>query len=222
MNAVMGKRRTLVMGLLALSLVGELVAGIVIAQAIAGAKPQPWPLSVAVVGDQYTAGIENRLVWPTLMAQRTGWSVSNFALPDAGFVADGQGGHGFTYQVDRAQGARPQVVLIVGGIADARFHDTGQVGVGALDTINKIKVGGERALVVGPTWFETPVPNSINRVSDAIRKVAEEADVPYLDALDPPWLTRDQMRADLKGPTDEGQSAIADKILAWLRSEVAP
>jgi hypothetical protein len=29
------------------------------------------------------------------------------------------------------------------------------------------------------------------------------------------------MRADLKGPNDEGQSAIADKIAAWLRSEVA-
>ena len=209
------------MGLLALGLIGELLGGLVIAQAIAGAKLQPWPLSVAVVGDQYTAGIENRLVWPTLMAQRTGWSVSNFALPDAGFVADGRGGHGFTYQVDRAQVSRPQVIVIMGGIADARFPDVGQVRVGALDAVNKVKVGGERVLVVGPTYFETPVPNSVIRVSDAIKEVAEKAGVPYLDALDPPWLTRDQMRPDLKGPTDEGQSAIADKVVAWLRSEVA-
>ena len=87
------------------------------------------------------------------MAQRTGWSVANFALPDAGFVADGQGGHAFTYQVDRAQGANPQVIVIVGGIADTRFPDTGPISVGALDAINKIKLGGERALVVGPTWY---------------------------------------------------------------------
>ena len=58
------------------------------------------------------------------MAQRTGWSVANFALPDAGFVADGQGGHAFTYQVDRAQGANPRIIVIVGGIADTGFPDT--------------------------------------------------------------------------------------------------
>jgi hypothetical protein len=43
--------------------------------------------------------------------------------------------------------------------------------------------------------------------------------VPFLGALDPPWLTRDLMRMDLSGPTDEGQSAIADRVAAWLRTE---
>ena len=209
------------MGLLAIVLVGEFVTASAVALATDDQTPKPWPLTVAVVGDQYTAGIQNRQVWPTLMAQRTGWSVANFALPDAGFAADGRGGHGFTYQVDRAQGANPQIVVIVGSIADSQFNDTSPISVGALDAINKIKVGGQRALVVGPTWYETPVRNSVRRVSDAVREVAEEAGVPYLDALNPPWLTKDQMRPDLNGPTDEGQSVIADKITAWLRSEVA-
>ena len=209
------------MGLLAIVLIGEFVTASAIALTTDDQTPQPWPLSVAVVGDQYTAGFQNRQVWPTLMAQRTGWSVANFALPDAGFAADGRGGHGFTYQVDRAQGANPQVVVIVGSIADSRFNDTRPISVGALDAINKIKLGGEQALVVGPTWYETPVRSSVMRVSEAVRKVAEEAGVPFLDALDPPWLTKDQMQPDLRGPTDEGQSVIADKIAAWLRSEVA-
>ena len=167
------------------------------------------PLSIAVVGDDYTAGVQNRVVWPTLMAQRTGWSVANFALPDAGFVADGQGGHAFTYQVDRAQAADPRIIVIVGGIADAGLADAGPISVGAIDAINKIKLGGQQALVVGPTWYETPVPESVVRVSDAVRKVAEEAGVPYLDALDPPWLTRDQMRPDLSGT--ERRGAIRDR-----------
>ncbi len=184
-------------------------------------KQRQSPLGIAVVGDQYTAGIQNQLVWPTLMAQRTGWSVSNFALPDAGFVADGRGGHRFAYQVDRAQGARPEVVLIVGSIADSRFSDTGPISVEARVAIDKVKLGGEQALIVGPTWFETPVPFSVRRVSDAVRNVASDAGVPFLNALDPPWLTKDQMRADLKGPNDEGQSVIADKVAAWLRSEIA-
>ena len=202
-------------------LISELVTASVIALTADREAPQASPMTIAVVGDSYTAGIQNRVVWPTLLAQRTGWSVSNFALPDAGFVADGLGGHAFTYQVDRAQGAHPRVIVIVGGIADDGFADTGPVSVGAIDAINKIKLGGQRALVVGPTWYETPVPESVMRVSDAVRKVAEEAGVPYLDALDPPWLTRDLMQPDLSGPTDEGQSVIADKIAAWLRTEVA-
>jgi hypothetical protein len=44
--------------------------------------------------------------------------------------------------------------------------------------------------------------------------------VPFLDALNPPWLTRDEMQVDLSGPDDEGQSVIADKVGAWLRNEV--
>jgi lysophospholipase L1-like esterase len=184
------------------------------------AKPSA-PVSIAIVGDSYSAGVGNRVVWPTLLAQRTGWAVSNFALPDAGFAADGPGGHGFVYQVERAQGAHPQFIVIVNGIGDEPYAGTGDIAAGATIAINKIKLGGQRALVVGPTWYETPVAPEIRTVSDEIHKVADAAGVPYLDALNPPWLTADQMRGDLASPTDAGQSVIADKIAAWLRTEVA-
>ena len=175
-----------------------------------------------MVGDSYAAGSNNRVVWPTLLAERTGWSVANFALPDAGFAADGQGGYAFSYQVDRAQQAHPQVIVIVKRRRRRGFcRHRRPVSVGAIDAINKIKLGGQRALVIGPTWYETPVPASVASVSDEIRKVAEDAGVPYLDALDPPWLTPNLMQPDLSGPTDEGQSVIADKVAAWLRTEVA-
>jgi hypothetical protein len=219
MNPVIGSRRILFAVVVAIVLIAGVVAASVFGLT-ATSKAPPAPVSIAVVGDSYTAGIQNRVVWPTLLAQRTGWSVANFALPGAGFVADGQGGHAFTYQVDRAQGAHPRVILIVGGLADTGLADTGPVAVGAVDAINKVKLGGEQALVIGPTWYEQPVPKSVRRVSLAVQKVAAEAGVPYLDALDPPWLTTDQMRPDLSGPTDEGQSVIADKIAAWLRTEV--
>jgi len=183
------------------------------------------PLSavrIAIVGDSYSAGMRNRVVWPTLLAQRTGWSISNFALPDAGYAADGLGGgHGFTYQVERAQGANPQYIVVVSGIADQQFVGTGDITTGATIAINKIKLGGQQALVIGPTWYDTPVPQEVRNVSDEIRKVADTAGVPFLDALDPPWLKPDQMQADLGSPTDGGQSVIADKIAAWLRTQVA-
>lgn len=213
--------RRLLLVVLATALISAVATASVIALT-AGDNTQPRPpLSVAVVGDQYAAGFQNRVVWPTLLAQRTGWSVSNFALPGAGFVADGGGGHAFTYQVDRAQAAHPDVILIVGGINDTGLADPAPIEIGAIDALHKAILGGRRTLVIGPTWFETPVPASVTRVSYALRKAAQSSGAPFLDALDPPWLTKAQMLPDLSGPTDEGQSAIADKIAGWVRSEVA-
>ncbi len=186
----------------------------------AGSKAPPPPTTIAVVGDSYAAGVQNRDVWPTLLAARTGWSVANFALPDAGYASDGVGGHAFTHQVDRAQGVHPRVIVMVGGIADSGLPDA-VIGINALDAINKLKIGGQQALVVGPTWYETPVPDAVQRMSKAIEKVARDAGVPFLDALDPPWLTRRDMQSDLSGPNETGQSVIADRIASWLRTQVA-
>ena len=87
--------------------------------------------------------------------------------------------------------------------------------------MGKIKVAGMQALIIGPTWYSADIPEGIRRVADQVREAADAAGVPFLDALDPPWLSMDQMQADLGGITDEGQSAIADKVAAWLRNEVA-
>ncbi|ETT27001.1 putative lipoprotein [Rhodococcus aetherivorans] len=177
------------------------------------------PLHIAVVGDYYTVGTQNLTVWPTLMAQRTGWAVTNVSLPGAGYAADGRGGYAFTYQVDRAQAAQPDVVLVVGGTSDTSF-DPQRVAWGAGDVLGKIARGGQRALVVGPTWYETPVAPEVIGVAEIVRSAAETAGVPFLDALDPPWLTTELMRPDLTGPTDEGQSVLAARIAAWVRGEV--
>lgn len=218
MNWISGSNRFLVQVAIVLLLVGELAVASSVVRS--PARVPPAPLTIAVVGDQNTAGIKNRVVWPTLMAARTGWSVSNYAVPEAGFAADGMGGQAFSFQVDRAQAQRPQVVLLATGTADAAVPEMEAVTVGAAEAINKIILGGEQAAVVGPFWYETRVPDSVRRVNDAVQKAAAQAGVPYFDALDPPLLTKDLMHADRTGPSDEGQSVIADKIAAWLRAQV--
>ena len=201
--------------------ISAVLAAAVTAAAFLFTRPKPDLMSVdiAVVGDSYSAGHLNRVVWPTLLAQRTGWSVANFALPGAGFAADGAGGQAFTWQVDRALAARPHTVLIVGGSDDGGFAGTGNIGQGALDAINKVTRAGKQALVIGPTWYEQPIPPTVAAVSDEIRKAAEQTKAPFLNALDPPWLTPGEMLADRSGPDDDGQSVIADKVAAWLRTQ---
>jgi hypothetical protein len=205
---------------LAVVLGATLTGGIVAVRGSAETSPPPWPLTIAVLGDSYSSGRNNAVVWPTLLAQRTGWSVANFAQPNAGFAFDEQGGHAFSYQISRAEQVHPRTIVMMTGVADADLAFTGAVAEGAADAINKAKLAGVQALVIGPTWYDTDIPESISLMSDQIRKAADDAQVPFLDGLDPPWLTSDQMQADLGGVTDEGQSVIADKVAAWLRSEL--
>lgn len=185
-------------------------------------KDKDEALTIAVVGDVFTAGRLNRVVWPTMVAQRTGWSVANFALPGSGYANDGLGGYAFTYQVDRALAARPHTVVLFGGFEDGNNVGTGNIGEGALNAIGKVILAGRQALVIGPTWFENPVPPTIVETAKEIRRAAEQSGVPFLDALDPPWLAPNLMLPDRSGPTDLGQSVIADKMAAWLRTEVTP
>jgi GDSL-like Lipase/Acylhydrolase family len=221
-KAALGAPRSGVVLVVAVALVSALVGGLVFVATAAPADPRPVrTVSIAIVGDSYTAGTNSEAVWPTLLAQRTGWPVANFALPGAGYAADGQGAYTFSHQVDRAQAARPRTIVIVGGLGDEQFAWSGRISAGAMDAVDKIKVAGQQALVIGPTYYETPVPASVRAVSDQIHQVADFAGVPFLDALDPPWLTADLMQPDLSGPTDQGQSVIADKVAAWLRNEVA-
>lgn len=211
--------RKLLVAALAAAIAGASITAVVMTRA-RYAPPAQSGVDVAVIGDGYTSGRANRVVWPTLLAQRTGLSVANFALPRAGFAADGEGGWAFTYQVDRALQARPGTVLIVGGLDDGNVTGTDNIAQGAKDALNKIIRAGKRALVVGPTWYATPLPVEVADASKEIRAAAEKAHVPFLDAADPPWLTPELMKGDHSGPTDDGQSVIADKIAAWLRTEI--
>ncbi len=218
---MIGRHRNIIQLVVALLLASQLTWAATIAS---GATPQPQerhgPLSIAVLGDQITAGINNRVVWPTLLAAKTGWSVSNYALPEAGFAADGAGCHTFGYQVDRAQAGRPRMLLFLTGTADASVQEPEAVTIGALDAINKALRGGQQVAVIGPVWYETPVPESVWRANDAIEKVARSVGVPFLNAVDPPLIPKKLMLPDLSGPSDAAQSLIADKVAAWLRTQV--
>lgn len=218
MNILSPDRRRLVVVAVLVStmLCGTVTVAVFSSRGAVDAVPAS-PVTIAAIGDSYTAGRNNQVVWPTLLAQRTGWAVANFALPDSGFAADGQGGHAFSYQVLRAQQVRPRAIVIMSGVTDAGYAFTGAVKAGTVDAVGKSILTGAQVLVVGPTWYELPVPAAVKAVADEIRAAAEEAGVPFLDALNPPWLAVDDMQSDLGGVTDEGQSVIADKVAAWLR-----
>lgn len=206
----------------AAAVIAAAVTVVVMTGASQPTAPAPAGVAIAVVGDGYTCGRGSRVVWPTLLAQRTGRSVANFALPRAGFATDGDGGWSFSDQVERALQSRPDTVLFVGGLDDGAVSGTGNIGQGADEAFGKAIRNGVRILVVGPTWYQNPVPAEVSAASAEISEAAARAHAPFLDAVNPPWLTTDVMNVPRTAPTDEGQSLIADKIAAWLQTEHVP
>lgn len=207
-----------------LSVAALVVAALLVTVAVVSWRTEPearatGPLRIAVVGDFYTVGTQNLQVWPTLMAERTGWAVSNSALPGAGYTADGRGGYAFGYQVDRATAERPDLIVVFGGTSDTGASPE-QVTQGVRRVLEKLTLTGTRAIIIGPTWYATPIPSEVSTVADIVRTAAESAALPYVDALSPPWLTTTLMRSDETGPTDDGQSVLADRIAAAIRAEV--
>jgi hypothetical protein len=75
-------------------------------------------------------------------------------------------------------------------------------------------------IIIGPTWYSTPIPAEVSTVAGIVREATESAAVPFVDALSPPWLTPELMRQDKTGPTDEGQSVLADRVAAAIRTEL--
>jgi len=216
---VIAAYRNVIMIVVALLLAAELTWAATLAAAAQPPRERA-PISIAVIGDQNTAGFNNREVWPTLLAARTGWSVSNYALHEAGFAADGTGGQAYVYQVERAQAAHPRIILFATGTADAALNESEAIMIGAMDALTKAIRGGQQVAVVGPIWYATPIPDSIQRLNDAVQKVAEVAGAPFLNGIDPPMLSKKLMHPDLSAPNDAGQSVIADRIAAWLQSQV--
>ena len=58
--------------------------------------------------------------------------------------------------------------------------------------------------MIGPTVYEQPIPPTVAAVSDEIRKAAEQTKTPFLNALNPPWLTPDRCSPTVAAPMTTG------------------
>ncbi|OZF51312.1 hypothetical protein CH291_07035 [Rhodococcus sp. 14-1411-2a] len=181
------------------------------------------PLKVSVVGDSYSRGLPDTVVWPTLAAESTGWSVNNVSIFSAGYVAtDGNG----TYadQIDAAVADDPDVVFVVGGI-----NDVGKppelIMQRAIDTLGELARRAPRAklVVMGPIWHEIPVPEAAAVIDDSVRAAASMLRLPYLSVVGEDWLVPEGMiQEDGIHPTEAGQRVLAQQIVASLENTGVP
>lgn len=173
---------------------------------------------VTVVGDDYSAGRNNKVVWPDLLARSTGWQVDNASSIGAGYVSSGAKGT-FQTEVSSALDQNTDAVVIFGGLNDVG-RPAALVTQRASDLIGFVARSspGTRIVVVGPAWHELPTPMAVSTINTAVESAAQTMRVPFLDVAGDGWLDgRGLIQSDDIHPTDSGQRVLADRLGELLR-----
>lgn len=181
------------------------------------------PLRISVMGDSYSSGLPDDVVWPTLAGEATGWSMDNVSIFSAGYVAtDGNGT--FADQIDAALAGNPDVVLVVGGI-----NDVGKppelITQRAIDTLGELarRAPAAKLVIMGPIWHELPVPEAAAVIDDSVRTAADMLRLPFLSVVGEDWLVPEGMiQEDGIHPTEAGQRVLAQQIVASLETTGVP
>lgn len=179
---------------------------------------------VSVIGDSYSSGFGNHVVWPSLVAAGSQLSISNYASPGAGYVGAGQS-EPFDAQVGKALASKPAIIVVFGGMADvAKSEDL--IVQAATDLFTQLarRAPAVELVVLGPIWHQDPVPEPFIRLDSNIASAASATHTTYISMINEKWLVDESLiQEDNFTPTDEGQSVLASRLgpilLRYMRNQ---
>ncbi|MFP3465046.1 SGNH/GDSL hydrolase family protein [Leifsonia sp. SIMBA_070] len=206
-------------GLAAASLVGCMAAG----QAAPTAEPvpvpspteTPRPVVAAAIGDSIAIGngVPAEDAWPLLVAQRFGWTLSDFGESAAGFTVEGLNTHTFDDQVSAVIRIHPDVVL-VGATRNDLFATTATLKTAATAALQRLRTALPDARIIGVSalWGSDDAPAQVPIISATVRDAVLDVGGSWV-GLGQPFAGRtDLVLADHVHPTVAGQRLLATTI----------
>lgn len=197
-------------------------------------EPQRAPAApvVMVLGDSYTAGIDGTPPEATYVAEaarRLGWQIIISGYRGTGFVAKGRVGKAFAtlYEAELAWRPTPDMVMVSGGHNDYSY-DPRLVGAAARRLLTAVQQRwpDTQLILTGPMWGGDPTPAAL-RVRNALKQVATELGIPFIDPLAERWITGNvrrrtgtaarYIRPDGVHPNAAGNRYLAGRLVADLR-----
>lgn len=179
-------------------------------------------IHISLIGDSYSSGLNNTVIWPDLVADGSPLAISNFALPGSGYVGGAGESGPFGNQLERAVAAKPDVIVVFGGI-----NDVGKtpelIQQAATDLFGELsrRAPESRVVALGPLWHDIPPPEAAVVINDAVARAATEARVPFVRLIDEDWLVGDGLiQPDDIHPTDAGQEVMARELGPLLQREL--
>jgi acyl-CoA thioesterase I len=202
------------------------VAAVVTACSFApGAAQEPGPSNqnasepmLVVVGDSYSEGVDNTVVWPQLLAEKRGYRLVNMSIGGTGYL-NGAFATTFGDRIKSADIERPSMIIFAGSRNDILFAPA-EVRAAAREAFATAqdRFPDARIIAVGPIWDSSTPADEVRAISSAVSRAAEASDVEFIDALDADWLAdRSLIHADGIHATDAGQQALSDGVEQAIR-----
>ena len=183
--------------------------------------PPNGPVRVSVIGDSYSAGSNNDVTWPSLVAAGSPLSISDVAVADASYAGGaGQSGR-FAEQIDKALASKPGVIVVFGGLGDAGLPDD-QITQSAIDLFAELtrRAPNVKLVVFGPIWHHDPVPDVFMALDADLATAAKTTHTNYISLIRERWLIADGLMQGDAAPTDDGQSVLARRLNPLLLEQV--
>lgn len=175
-----------------------------------GAESGP---SLVVVGDSYSEGVDNTVVWPQLLAESRGYRLVNLSIGGTGYV-NGTFAPTFGDRITSADIEGPNIIIFAGSRNDIWFSPS-EVRAAAKEAFATAQDRFPRARVVaiGPIWDSSTPSIEVEAVNAAVSEAAEASGVEFIDALSGDWLADQSLiHADGIHATDAGQQVLSDAV----------
>ncbi|TDB88269.1 SGNH/GDSL hydrolase family protein [Actinomadura sp. KC216] len=189
------------------------------------------PSVVMFLGDSYTVGdrgVEPEETFASATARLLGWQVVVGGRAGAGFVR-ASAGAAYLGLFESQLGWRPapDMLIMSGGHNDWRLPAP-RVAAAAHLLIERARQRwpGTHIVLMGPLWGSgTPMPGAV-AVRDALRNLAAQLDVPFVDPIGERWITGDRttgtgnamqyIKRDRTHPSPAGHRYVATRLVSDL------
>jgi len=179
----------------------------------------PAPVTAVAIGDSIAIGngVPAEDAWPLLVADRLGWTLTDFGESAAGFTVKGLNTHTFDDQVSAAIRLRPDVVIIAATRNDL-FASTTSLRAAATAALERLRsaLPETRIIGVGAIWGSDVAPGQVALISSTVKTAVLAVGGSWIDVGQPFAGRPDLVQADRIHPTVEGQRLLASTISAAI------
>ncbi|WP_030164736.1 SGNH/GDSL hydrolase family protein [Spirillospora albida] len=199
----------------------------------AAAAARTSPPVVMILGDSYTVGergVRPETTYASAAARLLGWQVVLGGRGGTGFVVTGGGRDAFLQLFESQLGWRPapDMLLVSGGHNDWNVPPAA-VAAAAHVVLERARQrwAGTRLALMGPLWGDGSPPQRALAVRDALRNLAAQLGIPFIDPIAGRWITGDRLsgmgnalryiKRDGTHPTPAGHRYLATRLAEDVR-----
>jgi len=186
---------------------------------------------VMFLGDSYTVGdgrVQPEVTYASATARLLGWQVVVGGRSGTGFVVKRRDAFLGLFESQLGWRPAPDMLIVSGGHNDFRVPAP-QVGAAAHVLLERARQRwpGTHIVLMGPIWGTGTPPQGAIGVRDALRDLARQLGVPFIDPIGERWITGDPLtgvgnapqyiKGDRTHPNPAGHRYLATRLAGDLR-----